>query len=74
MSEALSSANGFKRSADHQAGSDLVGIVAEPVLEEFGVGENHPELVIQAVEKSRDLRLACLGGRPSGGGSVRRHG
>ena len=74
MAQPLGGCDGFEGAADDQAGANPIGIVAEAVFEELGVGENDAELVVQSVEQPCDFGEAGFDGVPSGLCGFRRHG
>lgn len=49
--EVLDDADGFERAGHDLRGSDPVGLILELVLEKFGIGQNHAELVVQPVKE-----------------------
>ena len=49
--EVLDDANRFERAGHDLRGSNPVGLILELVLEEFGIGQYHAELVVQPVKE-----------------------
>ena len=74
MAEPLGGTDGFKRSADNQTRSNLVRVVAEPMLQQLGVRKDDAELVVQSVEQSRHLGQPRVGRGATGRSGITRHG
>ena len=51
MADLLARSNSFQRAADHLACAGAVGVFRQAVLEQFGVGQNDPELIVQEMKE-----------------------
>lgn len=51
MTNALAGADGVKSAHDHLTGTGAVRVFRKAVLQQFGVRQDDPELVIQEVEE-----------------------
>jgi len=56
MFEVLNDADRFERTGHDLGGANPLGLVLELVLEEFGVSQNHAQLVVQAVKEVHQVR------------------
>ena len=55
--ELLNGVDGFEDALDDLAGAGFLGVVGQPALEQLGVGQNDPELIVQPVKEPRPIRL-----------------
>ena len=51
MPDLLARSNGFQRTAYHLACARAMGVLRQAMLEQFGVGQNDPELIVQEMKQ-----------------------
>ena len=76
LAQALDRGDGVKGSGDDLAGPGTLRLVGQAAFEQFGVGENDAQLIVQPVEQSQQFGLTRRIGRDSGGETgpqIRRH-
>ena len=54
--EILNGRDRFKRTGDHLASASSLGFLGQLGLEQLGVGEDDPQLVVEPVEDTRKFR------------------
>lgn len=69
LSDLLRRADGVEGAAHDLAGAGAMGVFGQTVLEQFGIGQNDPELVVQEMEElgqftvGTDPHVRCRHGR-----------
>jgi len=71
--QVLDSADGVERTGHDLGRARSLRIVGQLAFEELGVGQDHPQLVVQPMKQADDLRVEP-GIRRGAGDVVRRHG
>ena len=59
-SQTLHGRDGVDGSRDDLTGARALRLVAQPAFQQLGVGEDHPELIIQSMEQPREIGLGRI--------------